>query len=255
MKHSVDVLMGDFNMSFLRVIPELRSRGVTIDLAARCPWKTSIGAPCADSCGIFCLRKPGEYKLAVGMPRLGADDETGILARAPPSSKVDGDKKAPFDIHERQGGPGQPLSVFLPKKGSLDEKLGPTLTPSAESGAAVAALYEATQGKGRGKEAHGVLKIQEKRLDVNLWRIGGRNYKGSHFPIVFFTRNPCRRSPDANERRRKKQYQRKWSAWTEWTAKDTVAADSAAVAADWSGAAGAAEASEGAWTRSQTSPP
>ena len=87
-----------------------------------------------------------------------------------------------------------------------------------------------------------MLKIQEKRLDVNLWKIEGRNHKGSRFPVVFFTKNPCRRSPDANERRRKMQYQRKWSAWTEWTASDAVAADSAAVAADWSVAAGAAEA-------------
>ena len=51
-KHSVDALMGDFNMSFFWVIPELRSRGATIDLAAWYPWKSSVGEPCADFCGI-----------------------------------------------------------------------------------------------------------------------------------------------------------------------------------------------------------
>ena len=40
-EHEVDVLMGDFSMSFFRVIPELRSRGATIDLAAWYPWKKS----------------------------------------------------------------------------------------------------------------------------------------------------------------------------------------------------------------------
>ena len=33
-KHSVDVLVGDFSMALFRVIPELRSRGSTIDLVA-----------------------------------------------------------------------------------------------------------------------------------------------------------------------------------------------------------------------------
>ena len=33
-RFKVQVLMGDFNMPLFRVIPELRSRGATIDLAA-----------------------------------------------------------------------------------------------------------------------------------------------------------------------------------------------------------------------------
>ena len=36
-EHEVDVLMGDFNMSFFRVIPELRRRGARVDLAAWYP--------------------------------------------------------------------------------------------------------------------------------------------------------------------------------------------------------------------------
>ena len=35
----VQVLMGDFNMSLFKVIPELRSRGVDINLGAWYPWK------------------------------------------------------------------------------------------------------------------------------------------------------------------------------------------------------------------------
>ena len=79
-KHSVDVLMGDFSMALFRVTPELRSRGSTIDVAAWYPWKSSVGEPCADSCAIFCLQKPGLYKLEVGLQNLHADDEDGILA-------------------------------------------------------------------------------------------------------------------------------------------------------------------------------
>ena len=67
-EHGVDVLMGDFNMSLFRVIPEFRSRGATIDLAAWYPGTNKLGIPSADSCGIFCLRKPGVYQLNVGLP-------------------------------------------------------------------------------------------------------------------------------------------------------------------------------------------
>ena len=68
-EYGVDVLMGDFNMPLFRVIPELRSRGATIYLAAWYPWKNKLGMPSADSCGIFCLRKHGVYQLKVGFAR------------------------------------------------------------------------------------------------------------------------------------------------------------------------------------------
>ena len=51
--YRVQVLMGDFNMALFRVIPELRSRGLTVDLGAWYPWKTPAGTPMSDSCGIF----------------------------------------------------------------------------------------------------------------------------------------------------------------------------------------------------------
>ena len=39
-RFNVEVLMGDFNMSLFKVIPELRNRGATIDLGAWYPWKS-----------------------------------------------------------------------------------------------------------------------------------------------------------------------------------------------------------------------
>ena len=76
-----------------------------------------------------------------------------------------------------------------------------------------------TKGKGNVNDVHRVLNIVETRLDVNLWRIGGKNHKGSHFPVVFFTKNPCRRSPDACERRRRKQLEQQsdWGTWAAWS--------------------------------------
>ena len=62
-RFSVQVLMGDFNMSLFRVIPELRSRGAVIDLGAWYPWKSLEGEPMSDSCGIFFVNLPGVYTL------------------------------------------------------------------------------------------------------------------------------------------------------------------------------------------------
>ena len=39
-RFTVQVLIGDFNMSLFRVIPELRSRGAVIDLGAWYPWQS-----------------------------------------------------------------------------------------------------------------------------------------------------------------------------------------------------------------------
>ena len=83
-QHGVRVLMGDFNMSLFRVIPELRDRGVNIDLGAWFPWKTPMGMPMSDSCGIFFINMPGEYTLAKGLMHLH-DEPGGILHRAAPA--------------------------------------------------------------------------------------------------------------------------------------------------------------------------
>ena len=48
---SMEVLMGDFNMSLFLVIPALRRRGVTIDLAAWFPYKQP---DCTPHSGLVC---------------------------------------------------------------------------------------------------------------------------------------------------------------------------------------------------------
>ena len=80
----VQVLMGDFNMSLFRVIPELRSRGAVIDLGAWYPWKSLKGEPMSDSCGIFFVDLPGVYTLNKNLADIHDRDHTGVLARVDP---------------------------------------------------------------------------------------------------------------------------------------------------------------------------
>ena len=83
-RFNVQVLMGDFNMSLFRVIPELRSRGAVIDLGAWYPWKSLEGEPMSDSCGIFFVDVPGVYTLNKNLDDIHDRDQTGVLARAEP---------------------------------------------------------------------------------------------------------------------------------------------------------------------------
>lgn len=188
--YDVKVHMGDSNMSLFKVFPELRSRGVVVDLGAWPPWKSFAGTAMSDSCGIFCVNMPGEYELCKDLWDLLREDERGILVRAEPAV-AGAPKEHGFDRCAINGGPGQPLPMYLPKAEKyLANQLTDTLTPSAASEAAVAA-----KGAGKGQRNVQCLRVREKRLSADLWRCDGQQYSGSHFPICTFTNNVGRRSP------------------------------------------------------------
>ena len=202
-QHDVKVLMGDFNMALFRVIPELRSRGVVIDLAAWFPWKAlEDGEAMADSCGIFFLNAPGEYKLHRALEDLHDTDDRGILSDVHDAGHVH--YADYYDRIPKQAGPGQPLDVFLPKAADLREKIEPSLQESQESSLTLAEARAAVAARKRDAPTCSHLRVKEKRLDARLWTCGGANVKGSHFPICVFTNNVGRRAPEALARRQQR---------------------------------------------------
>ena len=80
-RFNAQVLMGDFNMSLFRVIPELRSRGAVIEVGAWYPWKSLKGEPMSDSCGIVFVNIRGVFTLFKSLDDLHDRDLTGVLAR------------------------------------------------------------------------------------------------------------------------------------------------------------------------------
>ena len=177
-----DVLMGDFNMSLFMVVPEIRSRGVTIDLAAWFPWKMPDGTACADSCGIFFVNRPGQYELVTGLEDLHANDDTGFFWE----ENVNTEK---FLIFERDGAPGFELSCYLPKE-NVQQKVRESLTPSLSP-----------QALEQQKAELGLFKTLEKRLKIEHFECQGTHQKGSHYPLAVFTKNPSWRSPEKHKQR------------------------------------------------------
>ena len=182
----------------------------------------------ADSCGIFVINKPCVVSLFVGLNRLHSNDESGVLwERDEPYT--DAVTPGNFSVFEQAAGPGMPLATFLPKACECYEKLKPSLEAAdvsevaGQSSSAVAGQSStavAGQQKERNERSH--LKVNEKRLEAELWKFKGENRKGSHFPICAFTGNVGRRSDErfrarkarGEERARKaRDEERRWSSW------------------------------------------
>ena len=180
----------------------------------------------ADSCGIFVINKPCVVSLFVGLNRLHSNDESGVLweSHEPYTGAV---TPGNFSVFEQAAGPGMPLATFLPKAADLVEKLKPSLEAEDVSAVAGQSSSEvagqsstavAGQQKERNERSH--LKVNEKRLEAELWKYKGENRKGSHFPICAFTGNVGRRSDERflarkarGEERARKAEERRWSSW------------------------------------------
>ena len=146
-------------------------------------------------CGVFFVNIPGEYVLYKGLEDLHNGDDDGILMRADPAVAGEHfEREHGFDRCQANGGPGQPLDAYLPKKETWHKKLEASLQPSEASKAAVKARGAGTQQRTqRGAQC---LRVREKRLSADLWRCDGKEYRGSHFPICAFTNNVGRRSAE-----------------------------------------------------------
>ena len=150
-QHGVQVLMGDFNMSLFKVVPELRSRGVPAAVAAWYPWRTKGNTPktMADSCGIFmcvpCWTTECTYDHRI------LDDAVWWE----------------LDEHEENGGPGQSLQTYLPKGQDIRDKLidtfpecPPAVAGKGQSKKGKTKDYETAKGKRKGKREG--LEVREK---------------------------------------------------------------------------------------------
>ena len=170
--HRVHVLMGDFNMSLFRVVPELRCYGFQPTLVSWFPWKTEdTGEFMADSCGIFTLMP------AVTEPSVQADiwfhGVWGVLPH-----------------FQKYAGPGQTIQRYLPRKGDGPKKVKDSVEPQPMTIEEEDETEPPAVAAGKKK----LIKWKGKTLLMKDWMYKGQNHKGTHFPLVCYTKNPGRRS-------------------------------------------------------------
>ena len=211
--YNVQVIMGDYNMSLFHAVQSFRSSGIILDVGAWYPWKSLDGRPMSDSCGIFFVNLPGEYKLYHGLSCLHAEGDTGLFYKS--SSVVAGQRAdIGYDRIEEKAGPGMPLKTYVPKGDDVDNwdmKIRAFLTPCAKSAALVDQYRKVKQGNHyrRDDVEPNFLRMKEKRLEQTHWLVEGRNVGGSHFPLCVFTNNLGRRSPQRTAERRRAAVERK----------------------------------------------
>ena len=196
-------MMGDFQMSLFRVVPELRSRGIVIETAAWYPWKEAIrGTPGFDSLGIFAINCPGEFLRRHDREHVHDRDSQGICCAVPSRHSEH------FDRYEEKVAPGKLWQCFLPRNQKLSVKLHAFLGECEQSAELLDARLDERAGYDhleRTAVAENMHLFKEKRMDVHQFRYKeDEHHADAHFPLCTFLNHEGRRSPAAHERRAQK---------------------------------------------------
>ena len=187
--HSVDIIMGDFNMSLLCVVPRLRRRGIIVDL---CSWfpNTDDEGKCPthiDSMGIFLIGGTCGVNLRQDLSSLDNmfPNGNGSVSRGRGVHTM-----AEIVIGARPGLGGFPLDSYMPKQNAF-EQLRATLTPSSNE---LVVRKRASEPFERGRNNRWPAML-EKRLGSLHWDPDGTALsKGAHTPLFVVSRGPGRRS-------------------------------------------------------------
>jgi len=204
--YGVQILTGDFNMSFTEVIPQLRSRGITIDCISWYPWmhetlRKDDQALGLDSCGIFYIGGTAQCKLVWGLDHIDA-----LTAVADVMAENE-------DLHRYSTSlPGQHWSAYKNQKAtsskandkSLTQKLQDLLSPSCT---------QAVLDKLLPRKACycPYLRFKQKLMDQAEWLVDGKPHNGAHMSQVVFSNNSSHRSEEAQQRRAAKLRNRRGS--------------------------------------------
>ena len=186
-KFGLKFLTGDFNMSFLQVCDQLRSRGLRIDCAAWYPWCERSAAPRTggpvgiDSCGIFYIGGDVNVTLPWNLSHLDTIE-------AAVAGNTD------LDVYEGNNPPGQNWSCYIPKKRTLRQHLESFLLPSTTA-------YELSCIQKKNCYCP-YLRLKQKNVRMDYWLYNGNRHNGAHYPLACYTHNASARSADREDARR-----------------------------------------------------
>ena len=158
LRYGVRLMAGDFNMSFLCVVAEMRARGFQINLAAWYPfYMTHQKEMMVDSCGVFVIGPWRGVRLnydcslfkIVAPVRTPNNSMVMEVIRDEHGKEIN---RKPYDLHEyliikRDQVQGYPLSSYLPKNDAKEEHVRWTFDCVQDDQSAVAEQWAATERK------------------------------------------------------------------------------------------------------------
>ena len=191
-RHNVNVLMGDFNMACAAIIPELRKRGLVVDLGAWFPWKSSEGWPMMDTTAIIFVNMPGQHEVIFNAKCLH-DDVDGFLRNATPCES-DETKVGWWYRFSEMRGPGHKLEHYFRHEHNAKKDVKPP--PGLETEALKDALVSMLRPSHVSRSWTGLTSAadeipfrpvwctKEKRIDFPvLAQPVFTKIRGSHFPL------------------------------------------------------------------------
>ena len=239
LEHSVNFLVGDWNMSLQQVVPRLRKCGLRVDLCSWYPWMHNEKGPGGfffgmDSCAMFYIGGDVVCTMDWDFNKIG--DILREAARVPsdgPRSRHDQHPLSRLDRYSGNNVPGQLWDCYKNKKKektssmNLRTKLEGLLQPSTTDERLQQLLLlhqqERTQlqmerhdkiamGRDPDEEeqdylpSSAYLKLKQNSTDQREWLLDpstGAVHNGAHFPLLLFTNNPSARSKAAYDKRKK----------------------------------------------------
>ena len=217
-QHAVTIFAADANMSMCCVPDEFNKRGVSCVTVACFPWRTGPHGvnqhiPCLDSCGIWILGIPVEAKLEFPLSSVLDEDAEDAWHIRCAEIWEEGKDRRDFEYYPETRGPGKRIKMYLPPGKNLKDKFSMLLHtpwPTTDSLRAVALARDGDPQSrilnDKPEAGRRWLKTNEKRLPNTVWAKDGRFHSGSHFPLLVFTANECRRSEEAWLSRAKKKH-------------------------------------------------
>lgn len=237
------ILAGDFNMALWLVIPELRLRGLQVNLAAWYPWRAPFETTTRiDSTAIFIVGPVNGIRKCFDASALGiipaqpsAADLRGGGSMPAGWQLVDQVVKGPAGVEERRPAPvpdspiigqGYPLSSYRPVHARIRSFVGWAFEPALEF-SAVAEVAEAwkhdkdmfptkpddTQKGWPTWSLPTMPGIKQKLITKMQFDPENELFKrGAHMPLMIFVGNNCdtRRTPEAHARRGAAAAKRGW---------------------------------------------
>ena len=227
-KYCARFLAGDFNMALFQVVPELRARGIQINLAAWFPWKKEATQEVViDSCAIFVIggvdgaRKVFDAScLALPVPDVPKSWRNVMHVLKDEKGRDIGEEEIEISTFNREGA-GFPLKSYRPCDHRIETLVKCSMEPACHKDSPAMAGIIARSDTDKSLFPHKIRHdigdatwdwpplppCKQKLVDISLFDpYNGYFHAGAHMPLMMFMgkSHDSRRTPEKSKERYQK---------------------------------------------------